>query len=239
MTAKAEQQVQPFVLTAQHVQQYRDEGYTVFERIIPPPLLARLRAACEEARSLARSQNGPQTQRLQPVARPDLDQAAFVEYGELAPLRDAVRRLLAAPPQFGDRKVFGVLLEPRDRPYATNWHRDWRDNIEACDHDVWWGHLHDRACFNQINCALYDDDCLWVVPGSHRRGDTAAEVERFPSRPVRALRWRSSHVAAAEFSVGLARLHARRYRGQRLRRHRVTMNGIGRACNMQGACLGR
>ena len=39
-----------------------------------------------------------------------------------------------------------------------------------------WKHLHDPECFNQINCALYDDHCLWVVPGSHSRGDTAAEV---------------------------------------------------------------
>ena len=57
MTAKAEQQVQPFVLTAQHVQQYRDEGYTVFERIIPPPLLAHPLPACNVPFSYSRSRS--------------------------------------------------------------------------------------------------------------------------------------------------------------------------------------
>ena len=58
--------------------------------------------------------------RLQPVERPDLEdyQPAFEAYSKLAPLRDAVEQLLGAPAAFGDRTVFGVLLEPRDRPYA-------------------------------------------------------------------------------------------------------------------------
>jgi hypothetical protein len=109
----------PFVLTDEHARQYREQGYTVFEGIIPPPLLERLRTACAAARALARESN-PQAQRLQPVERPDLEdyQPAFVEYAALAPLRDAVEQLLGAPPAFGDRRVFGVLLEPRDRPYA-------------------------------------------------------------------------------------------------------------------------
>ena len=47
-----------------------------------------------------------------------------------------------------------------------------------------WKHFHDDGCFNQINCALYDDECLWVVPGSHLRGDTPDEMKRFPTRPV-------------------------------------------------------
>ena len=36
----------------------------------------------------------------------------------------------------------------------------------------------------QINCSLYEDSCLWVVPGSHLRGDTPEEIARFPTRPV-------------------------------------------------------
>ena len=38
--------------------------------------------------------------------------------------------------------------------------------------------------FNQINCALYEDSCTWVVPGSHLRRDLPREVERFPDRPI-------------------------------------------------------
>jgi hypothetical protein len=174
------------MLTPQHEQQYREEGYCVFDGAIPGPLLLRLRHACEKARQLAR-EGSPNAQRLQPVGSYSdvgLDQQPFVEYGELAPLRAAVCGLLSQEHGFGDRGRFGVLLEPRDAAWSTFWHRDWRDNIEGIDTSLWWRHFHDRAYFNQINCALYDDECLWVVPGSHLRGDTPAEVARFPTRPV-------------------------------------------------------
>lgn len=69
-------------------------------------------------------------------------------------------------------------------PRHSNWHRDWRDNIEGLSRANWWRHFHDDAYFNQVNCALYEDNCLWVVPGSHLRGDTPDEAARFPIRPV-------------------------------------------------------
>ena len=151
------------MLTPQHEQQYREEGYCVFDGAIPGPLLLRLRHACEKARQLAR-EGSPNAQRLQPVGSYSdvgLDQQPFVEYGELAPLRAAVCGLLSQEHGFGDRGRFGVLLEPRDAAWSTFWHRDWRDNIEGIDTSLWWRHFHDRAYFNQINCALYDDECLW------------------------------------------------------------------------------
>ena len=105
-------------LTPQHRAQFRRDGFAVFESAIPLPLVERLRTTCATVRELARSTN-PQAQRLQPVQREDLDQAAFVEYSELAPLRAAVSDLLSQDHGFGDRSVFGVLIEPRDAPYAT------------------------------------------------------------------------------------------------------------------------
>jgi hypothetical protein len=180
-----------------HLQlQFAAEGFVVLPAAIPRPLLQRLRHACGPARELARTVRGPQAQRLQPVGQYDgLDQAPFVEYAHLPALRRAIAQLIsgdvAAPPAtplpigegHGDTKVFGVLFEPRDSAYCTNWHRDWRDNIEGLDRRHWWSHFYDARCFNQINCALYDDECLWVVPGSHLRADTPAEMALFPDRP--------------------------------------------------------
>ena len=42
----------------------------------------------------------------------------------------------------------------------------------------------DLNLFNQINCALYEDHCTWVVPGSHLRRDLPREAKRFPDRPI-------------------------------------------------------
>lgn len=158
-----------FALRPDHQRQFRDEGFTVFEGIIPMDLVLRLRAACDGAREIARGERTPQAQRLQPVLRCDVDQAAFVEYEELSQLRAAITGVLGLADgdeyRHGQRHVFGVLFEPRDKPWATNWHRDWRDNIEGLDRQKWWASFRDERCFNQVNCALYDDDCLWVVPG--------------------------------------------------------------------------
>ncbi len=42
--------------------------------------------------------------------------------------------------------------------------------------------------FNQLNCALYQDNSTWVVPGSHLRGDLPRERAAFPIRPIPDLR---------------------------------------------------
>ncbi|MBT19785.1 hypothetical protein CMK17_07310 [Candidatus Poribacteria bacterium] len=75
-------------------------------------------------------------------------------------------------------------MEPAEMPYCTAWHRDWRDNIHGLNLAHWDQGLLDINLFNQINCALYNDSCTWVVPGSHLRHDLRSEAERFPDRPI-------------------------------------------------------
>jgi ectoine hydroxylase-related dioxygenase (phytanoyl-CoA dioxygenase family) len=69
-------------------------------------------------------------------------------------------------------------------PYCTAWHRDWRDNATGLKLSEWDSVFHDINFFNQINCSLYDDSSLWVVPGSHLRRDLPGEAKRFPDRPI-------------------------------------------------------
>ncbi len=173
-----------FVFSDQHIEQYRTLGYTVFRQILPPALLTDLRSASEEARIIARQQHGPQTQRLQPVGQAAIEQQAFIDYAELAPLNDAIHRLLSPAHRHGNRDVLGILLEPAEQPYCTQWHRDWRDNVTGLNLSTWDAHFLDDRYFNQVNCALYADACTWVVPGSHLRGDLPREIQRFPERPI-------------------------------------------------------
>ena len=174
----------PFVLTDRHIEEFHTLGYTVFEQILPPSLIADLRRVTDEARDLAREQSGPQTQRLQPVADFDLDQQPFIDYGSLPELVDAIHGVLSPAHNHGDLDHLGVLLEPADLPYCTHWHRDWRDNIYGLDLERWEKDYRDPNLFNQVNCALYEDSCTWVVPGSHLRRDLPQEVARFPDRPI-------------------------------------------------------
>jgi hypothetical protein len=173
-----------FTFSDRHIDEYRTRGYTVFRRILPAALIDDLRRACNAARSIARENNGPQVQRLQPVENFDIDQQPFIDYAELAPLNDAIARLLTPAYRHGQRQFMGILLEPAERPYCTPWHRDWRDNMAGLDLARWDAIFADDRYFNQVNCALYDDPCTWVVPGSHLRRDLPGEVARFPQRPI-------------------------------------------------------
>ena len=175
----------PFSFSDQHLDQYHTQGYTVSRQILPPALLGELRRVAAQARQIARQQRGAQTQRLQPVGNhPELDQQTFIEYSELAPLMDDIQRTLTPRHTHGSRQVLGILLEPGELPWCTQWHRDWRDNVAGLDLALWDAHFGDVDYFNQVNCALYEDACTWVVPGSHLRRDLPGEAARFPERPI-------------------------------------------------------
>jgi ectoine hydroxylase-related dioxygenase (phytanoyl-CoA dioxygenase family) len=175
-----------FKFSDQHIEEYHTQGYTVFRRILPPSLLEGLRRVGDRARELARQENNPQAQRLQPLERDDLEQGPLIEYAELPALKDAITRLLSPQHRHGHRHIMGVLLEPAELPYCTAWHRDWRDNVAGLDLRSWDEHFADPRYFNQVNCALYAESCTWVVPGSHLRRDLPGEIARFPDRPIAA-----------------------------------------------------
>ena len=64
-----------------------------------------------------------------------------------------------------------LLVSSEQKPYHINWHRD-----AASDGEVPLETLRSRLRSHvQLNGALYDDETLYIVPGSHRRELTDAE----------------------------------------------------------------
>ena len=173
-----------FQFSERHIEEYRTLGYTVFRGIVPTSMVNDLRRECEKGREQARRVNGPQTQRLQPVAQFDVDQKLFQDWCDLPAVRDAVTRVIGLEHKSAGLDLLGVLLEPQDEPWCTQWHRDWRDNVSGLDIEEWNRVYLNDELFNQVNCALYEDTCTWVVPGSHLRLDTEEEIARFPERPI-------------------------------------------------------
>jgi len=173
-----------FQFSDQHIDDYPRLGYTVFRGILPPSLIDDLRRVTDRGRELARELHGPQSQRLQPIGQSDLDLKPFEDYRDLPELRDAVSRVLTPNHRHGNIDIMGVLYEPADEPWCTQWHRDWRDNVSGLDIAAWEAVYQDIDLFNQINCALYEDSSTWVVPGSHLRRDLPREIARFPERPI-------------------------------------------------------
>lgn len=173
-----------FQLTDQHIDDFQLQGYTVFRKILPTSLIRDLRRVSHSARQIARDRLGSQAQRLQPVGNFDIDQQPFIDYAELPDLVKAIAELLSPHHQHGNRNHLGILIEPAEEPYCTPWHRDWRDNLRGMKLERWNQRFQDANLFNQINCALYNDNCTWLVPGSHSRHDLVCEIERFPNRPI-------------------------------------------------------
>ena len=167
------------------IDQYLTQGYLNMRGIVPPSLLGDLRRQADIARNLAHALNGPQTQRLQPLDQysDKIEVQPFLDYIELAALREAITRLLGQGYTHGHLHIMGLLVEPRDHPWHCGWHRDGvvevppegRDEVvNSFMNQVWY----DLRIYNQVNCALYQDSCTWFVPGSHlRQKDLPGEMQ--------------------------------------------------------------
>jgi hypothetical protein len=144
--------------------------------VVPPSLVADLRGAAERAAAATRAAEGGQAQRVFDVhAGGGPDQRLWRDFSELPGLRSAVEDLLG--PEHRPSRAMAVLLEPLGHPWMMAWHRDWLDNAQSVDPGQWLEAARNLTMFSQINAPLYDDESLWVVPGSHQRANTAAEAD--------------------------------------------------------------
>ncbi|GFZ49812.1 hypothetical protein JCM24511_07215 [Saitozyma sp. JCM 24511] len=72
-------------------------------------------------------------------------------------------------------ELFNLLVNPLEKTYALSWHRDdIKPTVSPSEESEALGIKHHGI---QWNAALYDDECLSAVPGSHRRVRTPAERE--------------------------------------------------------------
>ncbi|MEO6909252.1 MAG: phytanoyl-CoA dioxygenase family protein [Abditibacteriaceae bacterium] len=172
-----------FQFSEAHIESFQTQGYTIFRGVLPPTLIDDLRVVCEKG-STAVKQADAQSQRFGLAALDATDLKPFENYRDLPELQDAMQRVLGSGVKHGDFGHSSVLVEPGELPYCTQWHRDWRDNVPGLDLEKFERVKSDIALFNQVNCALYEDSCTWIVPGSQNRRDTSEEVTRFPVRPI-------------------------------------------------------
>jgi hypothetical protein len=162
----------PFRAEARHRDEFERGGYTIFRSLLPPSLLADLRRASADASRIARERQGDYAQRLQPISEvAGIDPGPFRDFAELPELQAAIRSVLSPRHWHGSPRL-GLLIEPATA-FATAWHRDAfrpdavdRFHREAVDPEL----------YNQCNCPLYPDRSLLIVPRSHLRRDTDAEV---------------------------------------------------------------
>ncbi|KAN0065164.1 hypothetical protein ACQY0O_001661 [Thecaphora frezii] len=114
-----------------------------------------------------RSDVGSQTERRSSLSE------TFQEFYASSPLLDVASLLVGAPEERMQMELFNLLINPESHYFALAWHRD---DIKPDVGEAEERQRLDKPTYGvQFNTALYDDDCLFIVPGSHQRLRNAEE----------------------------------------------------------------
>lgn len=172
------------------------DGFVLIPSVLTTTQLTELRAACARTIKLARSGSWPYVRTLPkqfppwniaPGANPAADGIWGVQFLMHPSLPDAptfiknyfssatvdiVKELLSCEDEELVLELFNLLMRP-DRDFELTWHRDDIPTSASPEEEI--ERLGNPAWHAQWNLALYDDESLIVVPGSHVRARTERE----------------------------------------------------------------
>ena len=184
---------------------FLDEGYLILRQVIPPSDIERIRDACENLLEKQkavwrrdRDDGDPPGGQWETSAQPrvmvgeiadrvDAGCVAGIEIWHHENIQGASSELLGVE----DAAVTEMMMMCSPvRDHGTGGHRGWHRDlyppfsapVQAYTDDI----LENGPRYVQWNIPLYDDGVLWVIPGSHKRLNTAeenrllAEDERAP-----------------------------------------------------------
>ncbi|KZT00115.1 uncharacterized protein LAESUDRAFT_804166 [Laetiporus sulphureus 93-53] len=163
---------------------FEEQGFVIVPNLIPPESRDALEMAAETVVARTRSgswkmrrtvgrqfppffnEDHPDSWGVQHIMHPDLGEPAFAQWYTSDALVDVIKELLECEEDELQMELFNMLINPESHAFALRWHRDDVREIATVDEerkalDVW-------HCGVQWNTALYNDSCLYVVPGSHK-----------------------------------------------------------------------
>lgn len=177
------------------------DGFVVIPSLLDSSQIAILRAACREVISVARSGQWPYVRTLpkqfppwtiepganpaengiwgvQFLMHPDLPHSKlFIANYFSSAVIDIVKELLGCEDEDLVLELFNLLVRP-ERDFELRWHRDDIPSTATAEEEL--ERLKEPAWHAQWNLALYDDESLIVVPGSHTRARTDVERDADP-----------------------------------------------------------
>ena len=165
--------------------QFLDDGYVILRNVIPPDRLDELRASFEVLvdRQQAIWQRDPDdpSSFAYKVKQPRLAFQTVVDAATANTVEFClhentlgVSRQALGTPDVGLKQMF-LMCNPETDYGPDLWHRDTQPMSRAPLAGIQADMLANGPGYVQWNIPLYDDDVLWVVPGSHRRLNTAQE----------------------------------------------------------------
>lgn len=178
----------------QLTREYEEKGYVIVEGIFSPHDIQELRDAAQEVTDLTRQGQWPHRRivgkqfppfdsitsadswGVQHLMHPNLpNHDLFRNFYGSSPLLDVAAHLLHTTEDSMQLELFNLLIEPKEHCFALGWHRDdirpdvseneEQERLAAPTHGIQW------------NACLFDDDCLFIVPKTHKRSRTPDEVK--------------------------------------------------------------
>lgn len=184
-----------------HLEALNRDGFVVVPSLLTPEQLTTLRAAAADTLALARAGDWPYVRTLPkqfppwniaPGANPAAEgiwgvqfmmhpklphSQTFIENYFSTPIISIVKELLQCEDDDLVLELFNLLCRP-DRDFELTWHRDDIPATASAEQEL--KRLQQPAWTAQWNLALYDDQSLIAVPGSHLRARTQEERDADP-----------------------------------------------------------
>lgn len=176
------------------------DGFVVVKSIVTPEKLAALREASLKVEKLARAGNWPHIRTVgkqfppwefdpekgiwgvQHMMKPDMPgHELFTELYFSEEVLSIVKELLQCDDEQLVMELFNMLVRP-DGDFELRWHRDDIPAEATADEEM--ERLGRPGFHAQYNFALYEDDSLVLVPGSHKRARTDTERNAGPFEKV-------------------------------------------------------
>ena len=186
----------PAQITSSKLAALERDGFVVVKSIIDKHRLEVLRAASIEAARLARGGQWPHIRTLgkqfppwdasaedgiwgvQHLMNPDLPGSdVFTKLYFSEEVLGIAKELLQCGDQDLVMELFNMLVRP-DTDFELRWHRD--DIPATAEPEEEMERLLEPAWHAQYNFALWEDESLVLVPGSHKRARTKTEKEADP-----------------------------------------------------------
>ena len=145
---------------------FRAEGVIIVRGVLPANLAAALAEVTEQVRE--RQERTPGMLREQSLLDACPHSDLLVEFLNNSPLNVVAEAVIGHDDVFNGG--LAALLGAREQDEALRWHRDFDEGHREFD-----ALLKDPGSSVQFNVPLFDDDALWVVPGTHVRRCNAGE----------------------------------------------------------------
>lgn len=170
--------------TPQQADAFHTEGYFIAEDAVDPNMFDDLAAAARRAKAKVRAgqvdvyTHWSTPEKTEPWAirgllAPEFDEPVFAEYLMSKPILDYVHYFIGTELRLGAILIF---INPHHADYDIGWHRDWGGiDDRDLDYDGEMAVLHKPRQGWRWHLATVDDECLQIMPGSHRRYRTAHE----------------------------------------------------------------